>query len=294
MSVSAEQVATKEMVVQSPLPAFSLKTTTSNDAPFWPGFRLAVLGAPGVGKTHLAMSASATYPSTWPADEPCTIDDVYVVETDEAGLGPAREAGVLVKNVLDLSGASVNDVYKLIKTLPRFLESELKARPEVRVLCLDHASGFFDAVHLAISAKTTGVKIYSDLAKDTRDFMFDMKARIHIPVIYNFHIKRPQLHVDGMAEAAAIAQTVAANIGREQGDYAMAGKGASDVIRNAVTLSAHLTVTRQPNGKDLRELLFVDSQVFTKRRLTLCVGEKEPANLRKLFEKIGAGVQQPW
>lgn len=279
---------------------FSLQVVDSDATPFWQGFSLAVLGAPGRGKTHLMATASKKYPETWPPAEAVVIDDVLAINTDQNGLAPFREASVTFKHVIDISSASAEDSFKLAKTLPGFLAAELKKRPEVRVVVFDHISGFFEMVLFHVVGKATkdGPKVYNDFAKVGKDFFLAMKDKLRLPVVYNCHIKASKPHLEVMAggsagEATIKSQTLAAGKGRDTADYALGGAQLTEVMRNTMSLSAYLKVVELP-GKVQRELCFTDEDIYTKRRLTICVDKSEPANLGLLFDKIAKTVKQDW
>ena len=285
----------------APTEKFSLQVVDSDATPFWQGFSLAVLGAPGRGKTHLMATASKNYPAVWPPVEPVTIEDVLAINTDQNGLAPFREAGVVFKHVVDISSASAEDSFKLAKTLPGFLATELQRRPSVRVVVFDHISGFFEMVLFHVVAKATkdGPKIYNDFAKVGKDFFLAMKDKLRLPVVYNCHIKASKMHLEAMAgggnvEATIKSQILAAGKGRDTADYAVGGSQLAEVLRNTMSLSAYLKVLELPGNKMQRELSFTDEDVYTKRRLTLCVDKSEPAHLGQLFDKIARTVKQDW
>jgi hypothetical protein len=229
------------------------------------------------------------------------VDDVLVVETDENGLAPFREAEVNISNVIDLSGATSEDYYKLVAKLPKFLAEKTAANPAIRFVAIDHASGFFESIffHIQKKAQKDGPKVYNDLAQEGKDFLRDLKEKVRVPILFNFHLRKPAMHLEMMAGGAIVemhnkAAAAAGGLGRDQLDYALGGKQLADVVRNSMTLSAALIKTDLPGGKCLRELAFEHSEVYTKRRLTLCVGEKEPANIGSLFDRIAAKVNQTW
>jgi len=280
---------------------FSLSVVDSDATPFWPGFGIAVLGAPGKGKTHLMATLSKDYPETWPPPAPVLIEDVLVINTDQNGLAPFREAGVTFKHVIDISGASAEDCFKMTKTLPGFLCDEIRKRPEVKVAVFDHISGFFEMVLFHIIAKATkdGPKMYNDLAKVGKDFFLAVKEKVRVPMVYNCHIKASKMHLEAMAgggsvEATIKSQILASGKGRDTADYAIGGSQLAEVIRNTMSLSAYLKVQELPGNKMQRELSFTDEDIYTKRRLTLCVDKSEPADLGKLFDKISLTVKQSW
>lgn len=285
-------------------PEFKLEVVSSNDLPFWSQFYLAVMGPAGRGKTHLAATMSAKYPDVWPPTAPLEIDDVLMINTDPNGQGALREARVTVKHVVDLANADPEEIFKMCRPgkLPKFIGDYLDSHSEIIGVAFDHGSGFFDSIFNFICGREKGKdspKKYLDVANEGKLFLEALRAHIHVPVLYNFHIRKPPPHMEGMAGGASVeasirSGSIASGVDRDEGDYNLPGRQIADVVRNFMTLSASLITSALPGGKSERQLAFADQPVFTKRRLTLCVDPKEPAHLGKLFDKISSHIGTNW
>lgn len=275
--------------------AVSLQLTASDSIPFWSEFRMTVIGAAGSGKTHLALTASrALAGKQWPPKGGAVVDDVLVVETDSAGLAQAREAGVRVTNVLNLSQYDFGQLASAFYEIPALVRQAVQSKPEIRLVCIDVVDTLLEAMLNRRAEELEGPRAYAALAEDGRKFLQRLSA-VPRPIVFNFHVKNPQIRVDapgqkGSAEVVQQAIAVANGMDVGQLDMDAPGRQVAKMFRNADTLVAFLKTRDLPGGTIERTLNFEDKKVAGKRRLRLCVDETEPADLGKLFAKIGAKI----
>lgn len=270
--------------------------TSSKDLPFWAAFRGNVLSAPGMGKSHLLWTASKNY-TGWPPEPGTVYDDVIVVETDSLGLGALEEAGAEIPHVIDLTMYNDAEIDAVKFEIPRLIKAKVAECPHVRLVGMDTASVFWAAI---LSRKQDGPRGYIDLAADVRRFFWELR-KVAVPIISNCHLKDPSFMMqdrtnpgrDPVAIHEAKQVAAGASTGQDALNMDMPGRDAAKALRNHGTFTWFLEKRELPGGGAERILNCNDRRVETKKRLSLAVGDKEPAHLGKLFQKIAEKCSAP-
>jgi hypothetical protein len=263
----------------------------ARDLPFWAEFRMNVLAAKGEGKTHLLLTGSAK-----PLERGAVLDDILLVETDSNGLAMIHEMDLHLPHVLNLAGLTDPEMDGMLLRIPKMIEEQLAAHPQIRMVGFDTASVLFGAVintQLGLLSEKEGARAYNIFAKIMRDFNSALR-RVKVPIVYTLHIKPPRVVINKKDGTPLDTEGIAASTGLDPGELPMdiEGNKAASVIRNNATLGCRIVIADLPGGVVQRKLDFYNAKVETKMRLTRCIGREEPADLSALFAKIAAGCGQ--
>jgi hypothetical protein len=267
-----------------------LDLTSSEDIPFWAGIRVMTIAAFGEGKTHFLLTGSKHYPKQWPAAEKTVLDDIVVLETDSSGLAMLSEGNVAVPRVLNFTGLTHAEMYKVFMDIPEFLAEEVRRAP-TRLVGIDTATVLWQAVNNTIQKRASGPMGYNELAIDLAEWMSKLK-KVSVPVVFTGHIKPPKVIMDAKGEFIKADSDVASGLKGRLGFNLEGNKGAN-CIREAMTLTGRLVCEKRPGGAAERVINFDDPRTEGKRRLSISVDPTEPADLGALVTKIAERCNQP-
>lgn len=293
--------ATTQKPASKPRVRPKLSITSSDEMSFWGSFRMNVLGAPESGKTHHLLTASKHY-AGWPPEPGTVYDDVLIVETDSLGLAMLRETGAIVPRTIDLTQFDDAEIESVLKDIPRLIQADVEANPCTRVVGVDTMSVLLAAVinvKLEKVGPNAGPRAYNQLAGEARRMSWALR-RVNVPVVFNMHVKDPQVIIADKAgkqvidpEDAYRMKQLAAGMAGDELNMDIAGREAAKALRNHATFTWFLENRSLPGGKTERILNAKHRNVEGKMRLTQCVSPQEPAHLGQLFAKIAAGCGVP-
>ncbi len=203
--------------------------------------RILVIGAGGVGKTTLSVSASRFAGDTIPAKERTECKDVVVFQGDSEGIAGAYHAGFVPGYVYDLSHCTKWE---------QFDRDLCAALADIRPLCGKPEGVKYAVVDLGIAQRLITAEVKPSVQKDWNQVSALGEKLFHafsglpgMTIIGNAHIKSSQ----GVTETGqAIDSSNARAVGGERAKFTMdLNKGVGQIWRD----NSSLIVTREMKRK---------------------------------------------
>jgi hypothetical protein len=249
--------------------------------------KVALIGPPKHGKTTAALTASKYAPETWPAPTLTNLSDGLLIMIDVGGHDTVLNLNVDIP-LIDLGECQESGVL-----LERFKQAIAIARQRVEsgettFVVLDSFSEFTERVCRALVSANAGApqkelssRIWTPLSTKMGGVFADL-ASLPCDVIIISHVKDKGEDEDGKRFASQMA-------GNARIEMDVTGKSVQVLRRNT---SAVIPVLRTQIGKNQFKYAFYPNGTMgieggTRYKLN----DEEPANMRKLFEKIRS--QQP-
>lgn len=248
---------------------------------------VAVIGPAKHGKTSAALSASKFSPDEWPAKEFTNLSDGFLIMIDRGG------HDVVLKLNVDIPMIDLGECQEAHVLLDKFKQAVALVRQRVEAgetsfVILDSFSEFTERVCRALVAANLGApqkelnsRIWTPLSTKMGGVFADI-ASLPCDVIIISHVKDKGEDEDNKRFAAQMA-------GNARIEMDVTGKSVQVLRRNC---SAIIPVLRNQLGKNQYEYAFYpNGSMGIEGGTRFSLNDKEPPNMRKLFEKIRSQQQ---
>lgn len=253
---------------------------------------------PGEGKTFFCATASEFFPverltakvidPTWPV---VTLKDMLWILFDNTGLAGLNERRIIVPNI-DMTGLKGKFLSDALREVPSIVAAEQKQNPALKYVCGDTITSLDIGLLSYYLEKFDKWDLYNAVLKDHRVF-FDGVRGLGLRALWCFHEKF-RVPVSDDAKGAAQTKGAAAAAGVELGKSGLDISGRSlNFYRGQSSLILPVRRIRTGTGNDFQYIVTPRSAEKDSKTRYMCLADREPANLRAIFQKIEANVAVP-
>lgn len=283
----------------------SVQVKSSEDLT-WDKPQVLLVGAPGVGKTVAACTASRFTPTEFPnhTAKRTVLEDIIFVQFEPGATKSLASLGLVVPTVIDLSKHSPNTKFKpkdlsieaLQNTLVDTFEYIDKVGTSEHVVVFDSISTL-DSMTSGYYSKKFADVAYGDykanLSFHSTLYNGFLSLACGYVLISHGNVRAPIDNADSVAYKTAKAKAENASGKRMPGELAISGSAKTFYARLVDEMYPVEIKASRNKGVTTRERVFrpLGSDIFeAKSRFEKFLRSEEPANLNALFERIKAGL----